>query len=469
MYFDQNITFRDPWLLGHIATRIEHQGGLSKLMATPYHTAQYAQFSGVGSLPRVVVSARLKTKSVVESTRGMPVNTSRRSIVRKLVFGWIYVLGALMAMAAKPAPKLEAEVAKPLYGSMYFAASRMGWSTKQTFYGLFGAPEKNKDDVVLLLTQIPGNGATLKKTVFSFSLYCPFEVAPSNSFMLHTCYTPRGELFDLRTGKIFRRFSWQGEEVERWDFSPDSQYAAGVGLTQDIFILELSTGNTLRVLEVQTTNYDSLSFTPDNRYLIVFTNSNSPRGNNRSRPRLPPRSLTVWDIATGEIRYQLQLPLVKDMPDGTSYPIRFLPGGGVLLLDGVLHMVRRLNWQTGKNEVVVAGVTSATFIDEGRTLMLVNLDGSISLLDMSSGKERFLVYPKGFSLASFALSNDSALLATGTDKGWIYLWQIPQGKLLTSFKSGEGWVYNMAFHPDNSRLAVATVGGSTVRIWKLSQ
>ncbi|MDQ3706891.1 MAG: WD40 repeat domain-containing protein [Chloroflexota bacterium] len=71
-----------------------------------------------------------------------------------------------------------------------------------------------------------------------------------------------------------------------------------------------------------------------------------------------------------------------------------------------------------------------------------------------------------YPATSVAFSSDGTLVASGSDDGNIYLWQVADGKQIRPFMGHESYVLGLAFAPDGRTLASASQD-KTVRLWQV--
>lgn len=63
-----------------------------------------------------------------------------------------------------------------------------------------------------------------------------------------------------------------------------------------------------------------------------------------------------------------------------------------------------------------------------------------------------------------AFSPNGELLASGSLDDTVWLWQVKDGKLLSTLKGHTGTVFSVTFSPDGSTLPSGS-GDGTVRLW----
>src|SRR5262249_3385557 len=68
---------------------------------------------------------------------------------------------------------------------------------------------------------------------------------------------------------------------------------------------------------------------------------------------------------------------------------------------------------------------------------------------------------------SLACSSDSKLLATGSQVGPVYLWELPSGRLRATLRGNTASVRSAAFFPDGQTLATANEDNE-VKLWDVT-
>jgi RNA polymerase sigma factor (sigma-70 family) len=225
---------------------------------------------------------------------------------------------------------------------------------------------------------------------------------------------------------------------------------------------------------------ENLLLTPDGKTLV----SNDYYGT---------RTVCVWEMATGKLRHRLpgafEAKNIALSPDGKlvatsqekaivlwnlesgkevrrlaqagALGVAFSPDGKILAAGGDDPVILLWDTNTGKKIAQLdwkrdpTSVSVLAFTPDGKTLIAgQKFHSKIGLWDVASGKKRQELDAQSGHIFTLALSPDGALLATGSRKGGIPLWNLKTGELVRKLgKEGGRECYTVAFSPDGKTLA----------------
>src|SRR5262249_13094005 len=157
--------------------------------------------------------------------------------------------------------------------------------------------------------------------------------------------------------------------------------------------------------------------------------------------------------------------LVKKVSGGEVSTLQsFTPGGGKAaaenkMLPTVLRSPLRRITLGSEADPVAYG-------PDGRTLAPANRDGSISLRNATTGKERATLRGRAERVRALAYSPDGKSLASAVGlwgpaqfkpvAGVVEVWDLPGGKITATLGEHEGVVSVLAYSPDGGTLAAAS-------------
>jgi len=226
------------------------------------------------------------------------------------------------------------------------------------------------------------------------------------------------KLWDVRTGKILRSFS--GSMILSISFSPDSRYILAAGADRTARLLNVKTGEEVRVFTAPSnlkpgskpgsdSGYIySAAFSPDGKYVVI-----SGYG-----------AATLWNAKTGM---------------------------AIRTFQGHSDMIRSLGFSL-----------------DGRYLVTGSEDKTAKVWDVATGREIVSFRDSTHAVRAVALSADGKQVITGSEYGTVRLYDVSTGQVIWISGRGESnKVYCVRFSPDEKHLAVSTK--KVLQIWNLKK
>jgi WD40 repeat protein len=153
-----------------------------------------------------------------------------------------------------------------------------------------------------------------------------------------------------------------------------------------------------------------------------------------------------------------------------AYCVTYRPDGGALVsaIYGSLPLeIKVWNATTGKSIVMLrenTDVTSVAFNPDGKTLASGDLEGTIKLWNLATGRITGTLKQHQNYVTSLAYSPDGKPLASGSWDTTIKLWDVATGRNTATLRGHTDWVMAVAFRPDGNTLASASED-KTTKLW----
>jgi WD40 repeat protein len=261
-------------------------------------------------------------------------------------------------------------------------------------------------------------------------------------------------VWDLASGRPLGDLrAAHGGGVERVTFSPDGSALASAGADGKVAIWDVVTRSPRAVLEGHGTAVRSVAFSPDGQWLV----SGDFDG-----------KVVVWDPA----RHQ---PVAEVRHDHAVTALAFTPDGALFAsasIDGAVK-IRALPdaAESGTALMVANGTTSISFSADGNVLAAGTYRGRITLWDVQRRqplRELGGAHEARVNELAFSPNTPGELVSVAED-GTFALWDTdPARPFGTSLQGDPAWVTSVAFHPDGTRLAAAMATGTSA-VWALPE
>lgn len=318
----------------------------------------------------------------------------------------------------------------------------------------------------------------LIKTVTGFSFY-----------VTKVGYSPEGGFLymrgDLGTCKVFSTGNFEEVTTKFYDdFFPITQLNFGVnddmllfGIKGSAFIVNTKSWNKHLLSGRVAGEVDHIVFDPGTKKVTVRAKGGNPTDidvasilgkENFSIDRKPSEFypytaevnstiVTIKD-ASGSviaIRKQPRVSIPSNAvfsPDNQSLAICFESSNNVLIFSISHNSVQRIPTK-------FAEVRAVVFSPEGKRILIG--DGAQMISCNADGSDRKILYEHNAAITCADISKDNKLLLSGSMDGSLSLYDLVQGKLLSSVKAGDV-VSSLSIHPKGKLAAVAEDGHVTV-------
>jgi WD40 repeat protein/DNA-binding SARP family transcriptional activator len=242
----------------------------------------------------------------------------------------------------------------------------------------------------------------------------------------------------------------------------------------------------------------ALAYNPDGKTLAVGSTDGHnaildlvPRGVSKARVEVSSTHATIPDlafsrdgrtVATGEMRSgaenpKVELIVLRNARTGTaerfSHPIvsgrlvGYTPDGRYLLVTTGASTSELLEARTLKTVRTIRLGEPAALAPRGSLAVFGHTDGSVTFLDLTTGKETTPSDRTGSNVDSLSFDADGKTLATGDDDGTIGIWNVHAGALSDVYRGHSTGVNAVTFSPDGRTLYSGSYDGSVIA-WDVS-
>ena len=254
-------------------------------------------------------------------------------------------------------------------------------------------------------------------------------------------------LWNLDTGE--QRAVLRGHDalVTSIAFSPDGQTLASASFdfNAPVILWDVATGTSKSVYREKIGQARSVSFSPDGRTVAAGGRE---------------LAMMLWDVHGG----QLKAPFMH--LKSCSYPAIFSPDGRMLASMNSNKIILT-DLVSGESRSMQTGteVFSLAYSPDGTRLFSGQLDGAISIWDVSSGSRTPMIRGHSSIVFGLAVSPDGRTLASAGEDRTVRVWDVTTGQELLRLTDCKARVNAVAFSPDGVTLAAADHTGA-ITLWR---
>lgn len=240
------------------------------------------------------------------------------------------------------------------------------------------------------------------------------------------------------------------KNVRTVSFSPNFNRALTIGEDKTIRIWDIGSGRCLK--NIRTFNFSPVAgaFSPDGK--IAATSYGDAF-----------KTVDVWDMDQGRLlrRHQGMAAFLLAFSPDSAYLAAVGCDGHIRVMDSQLE---RVVWDFHE---APTGITAAAFSDNGESLVVGTLDGSVAMIDLKARKPAYLVAAHEGPVLCLDVSSDGAYILSGGRDEILRLREASNGAEQRKFSGHLREIVGCYFLPDGQCLASASADGS-IKIWDKS-
>ena len=267
------------------------------------------------------------------------------------------------------------------------------------------------------------------------------------------------KIWDATTGAELCTYSAHDRGGRAVVWSPDASRVFSAGMDGRLKAWPSTTPPEARVLRGHTGSVLRIAFSPDGKRIA---SSGAQGEGNRPVDEAPDNSVRVWDLETGS--QMLVLAEHKSAVLGLAWS----PDGKHVASGGADETIRVWDSRTGARRLLLAdqdGIVQSIAFSPDSTLLAAIAGQTATLWRVSDGKE-YRRWRHRDTPATITFSRDGRLIATGSARGEIRIWDRESEGEHRSISTGLG-LNGAFFSPDSTTIASAHTDG-TIVIWDVS-
>lgn len=255
---------------------------------------------------------------------------------------------------------------------------------------------------------------------------------------------------------VIRAFAIGSSEINAAQFSPDgTQIAVAIRDEGVVKIVDAESGRIVHELAHERV-YD-VAFTGDGTQILS-------RGG---------EGVHVWDLSSGTLVRSVNVPGIATIHRGRNY---METANMIAMTSSIENPLRVWSLESGQEIVALSDIDSSFFSTMAGDLsspgglfagaFCTEQGCQVIIWDAKTGAKLRVVAERGGVPNLVKFSSDGSLLATAWENGALQVWDVSSGELIHESRHGDSsngglfMLEDLAFSPDNLRIAFVAVGGT---------
>ncbi|MEO6253082.1 MAG: caspase family protein [Ferruginibacter sp.] len=252
--------------------------------------------------------------------------------------------------------------------------------------------------------------------------------------------------WNLLNGKKILDFKSSGKGSQSFSaLSPNGKIiAAGFYLTNFAQLYRVDSNRPFSTLKGHTTNVNSAIFSPDGKRIVTVAENDF---------------IKIWDAGTGNLVKNLNFPS-KGKISATYSPDRTK----LLLVSSIDNIGRVVN--ADNYDLIYElkghrfGIVSAAFSPNGKKIVTASRDKTVKIWGAATGEFMIDIGNTEAGMVNYvSFLPGSEIITTGSYEGMVKMWNTNTGEFVRDISNNLGVVEFLSFSPDNTKIAVVTMGG----------
>ncbi|KMZ64364.1 WD-repeat protein [Zostera marina] len=255
-------------------------------------------------------------------------------------------------------------------------------------------------------------------------------------------------LWNPHRGIHIKTYKAHGREVRDVHVTQDNAKLSSCGGDRQVYYWDVASGRVIRKFRGHDSEVNAVKF---NEYGSVVVSAGYDR------------SVRAWDCRSNSTEPIQIIDTFTDSVMSVCLTKSEIIAGSV---DGTL---RTFDIRIGRELTDDLGhpVNCISLSNDGNCILASCLDSTIRLMDRSSGE--LLQEYQSHTCKSFkmdcCLTNNDAHVASGSEDGNIYFWDLVDASVVSKFRAHASVVTSVTYHPKDPCMITSSVDG-TIRVWK---